>query len=66
MLSYACSVCGSKVERDLLVYMEHTEAHIVGEIKKKHPEWVEKDGVCKRCLEYYRKEMGAKNEGDRA
>jgi hypothetical protein len=56
-MTYTCPVCGEKVKRDLMAFVDHTEAHIVEEIKKKHPEWVEKDGMCARCIEHYRDEM---------
>jgi len=51
---YTCPVCEEKIERELPVFMDHTERHIVDEIKKKHPEWVGGDGICKKCLEYYK------------
>jgi len=54
---YHCSVCGKAVSNDLEILIEHTEEHIVDIIKKKHPEWIEKDGVCQKCVEYYRKQL---------
>ena len=61
MLEYICPVCGKKIERDLLAFMDHTEQHIVSEIKKKHPDWEEGDAMCKKCVDYYRRQM--KGEG---
>lgn len=29
--------------------------YIMEQIKKAHPKWVEKDGACPKCWEYYRK-----------
>ncbi len=29
------------------------EQYMLEVIKNEHPEWVEKDGSCKRCEEYY-------------
>ncbi len=54
---YQCSVCGKSVSNDLKILIQHTEEHIVDIIKKKHPEWIEKDGVCQKCVEYYRKQL---------
>jgi len=54
---YHCSVCGKAVSNDLKILIQHTEEHIVDIIKKKHPEWIEKDGVCQKCVEYYRKQL---------
>lgn len=55
---YVCSVCGQTIERDLVLYLKHTDRHIMDEIRKKHPEWAEKDGLCGKCLDHYRKAMG--------
>jgi hypothetical protein len=61
MQYYTCSVCGAKVERELLVYMKHTDRHIIDEIKKKHPDWATSDGLCAKCADYYKKAMGKEN-----
>jgi hypothetical protein len=29
------------------------ERWVLDFLKKQHPEWVEKDGGCPRCIEYY-------------
>ena len=54
---YTGSVCQQNVEDDLLVYIDHTEKHIIDEIRADHPDWVEKNGLCKKCAEYYRQQM---------
>ena len=56
-MAYQCSVCGSKVADDLLVYVRHTETHIIESIKANHPEWVENEGICEKCMEYLRREL---------
>ena len=56
-MEYQCSVCGKTVGGDLLVYVDHTEAHIVDVIKQNHPDWVETNGLCQRCLDYYKGEL---------
>ena len=58
MSVYTCELCDAQVERDLLVFTGHMEKHIVEAIKKQHPDWAEKDGMCSKCLEYYRNAMG--------
>lgn len=55
-MSYKCAVCGTEVD-DLTKFTQHTETHIVDVIKKKHPDWVEKNGLCRKCLDYYRKQI---------
>jgi len=56
-MEYKCSVCGHKIPGDLIVYINHTENHVVEEIKKDHPHWVEANGLCPQCRAYYRGEM---------
>jgi len=56
-MPYQCPVCGNIVKSSLAEYIKHTEKHIVDEIKKDHPRWAEKNGVCPKCLEYYRKQI---------
>jgi uncharacterized protein with PIN domain len=54
---FMCPVCNEKMPRELQVIIPHTEEHIVNEIKKKHHRWIEKDGVCKKCYEYYKDQL---------
>jgi hypothetical protein len=56
-MDYKCSLCGNVVEDDLKVFVEHTESHIVDVIKEKHPDWIQDDGMCSKCLEYYKKQL---------
>jgi len=56
-MEYTCSICKEKVQDDLLVYIKHTETHIIDEIKSKHPEWQDTEGVCRRCEDYYREQL---------
>ena len=56
-MSYRCSLCNENVEGDLIVFKEHTEEHIIDEIKKKHPEWVRKDGACQKCIDYFKAQL---------
>lgn len=56
-MAYQCSVCKETIEDNLIVYIDHTEKHIIEEIKAKHPEWVERDGICRKCVDYYKKQL---------
>ncbi len=56
-MKYHCDICHKKIEGGTSVYIDHTEEHIMDEIKSIHPEWVEKDGLCSKCVEYYKKQM---------
>ena len=59
-MNFTCPSCGKEVPADLLAIVPHTEGHIVDEIKKKHPAWVETKGICKKCYEYYKSELHSK------
>jgi len=56
-MEYQCGVCGQKVGGDMMVYREHTEKHIVDLVKHDHPDWVEQNGMCRKCIDYYRAEL---------
>ncbi|MCK5012632.1 MAG: hypothetical protein KAS66_02345, partial [Candidatus Omnitrophica bacterium] len=60
-MEYKCSVCDEHVKDDLLVYINHTETHIMDEIRASHPDWAEKDGLCKKCIDYYRDQLKGKS-----
>lgn len=60
-MAYTCSVCNQTVEGDLIKFTAHTEDHIVDLIKAKHPDWVDDDGICQKCVDYYKKQL--KGEG---
>jgi len=56
-MDYKCPLCNESIKDDLLVYIDHTQEHIVDEIKAKHPDWVEKEGVCPKCVEYFKAQL---------
>jgi hypothetical protein len=58
MESYTCPTCNQPVERDLLVFMKHTDAHIMAEMRKTHPEKVFEEGVCGPCSEHFKQSLG--------
>ena len=41
-MDYLCDICGQKVPGDALIFIGHSESHIVDVIKEKHPDWIEK------------------------
>jgi len=59
---YKCPVCSELLKRDLEIVIPHTEKHIVDLIKKRHPDWAEDNGVCKRCHEYYKDQLHPKDK----
>ena len=56
-MEYTCSVCQRKIAGDLIYFKDHTEIHIVDLVKHDHPQWIETDGICQQCVEYYRAEL---------
>ena len=58
MERYVCPVCKEELERDLMVFLKHTDHHIIAEVLKEHPQWAHQDGICKECLDYYTQSMG--------
>jgi hypothetical protein len=58
MESYVCPVCKEKIEHDLMVFLKHTDHHIIDVIMKEHPKWVHGDGICRECFDYYKKSVG--------
>ncbi len=61
-MKFICPTCGKELPRELGVILSHTKEHIIDEIKKKHPEWVEKDGLCKKCYEHFKKLLHPEEE----
>ncbi len=57
MQTYRCPMCSKTMDRNLALFLDHTQQHIIDRIKQEHPEWVEKSGVCKPCAEYYEKQL---------
>jgi len=62
MAHYTCPLCQKKLERDLVLFTDHTNDHIIEAIKKDHPEWVQADGVCEPCTEYYKMQLSGEFE----
>ncbi|EGG99031.1 hypothetical protein imdm_1599 [gamma proteobacterium IMCC2047] len=45
-----CPLCRKSTDS-----IEHiTEQWLLEEIRKEHPEWVEENGLCTKCIAYYR------------
>lgn len=45
-----CALCGEDVES-----VSHAaEKWLIEAIKEDHPDWVEDDGSCRKCIEYYK------------
>lgn len=58
-MKFICPICNKELPRELRVIIPHTERHIIDTIKEEHPEWVGTNGVCKKCYDYYIKELNS-------
>jgi hypothetical protein len=56
-MNFVCPTCGKEIPRELEHIIEHTEDHIVNQIKKNHPDWQEKNGLCEKCYKFYKEQM---------
>lgn len=50
-----CPVCKKITDTKVVDVCVTAYNYLIERIKEEHPEWVEKDGVCPRCVEYYEK-----------
>jgi hypothetical protein len=48
------------MDRDLILFLQHTDHHIIEEIKKTNPHWVSSDGACRECVDYYRRQFSGR------
>ncbi len=49
-----CPICKKHVDENIVGVCRDAEQWIIDSIRRAHPEWVEKDGTCSKCLDYYR------------
>ena len=50
-----CSICGDEVRPDDADLHASAEDWVIDQIRRIHPKWVEVDGGCPRCVEFYKK-----------
>lgn len=55
--NYHCPVCSAKIERELEIFLAHTDLHIFDVLQKKHPEWFACGGFYDTCEAYYRDQL---------
>lgn len=49
-----CPRCGKTIQAPMLLAHAKAEEYLIELIKRDHPEWVQPDGTCSRCSNYYR------------
>ena len=50
-----CPLCGTLVPPEMLELHAWAEDWVLETIREKNPSWVEPDGACQKCVEYYQK-----------
>ena len=50
-----CPICKRVVDEDITNLCQDAENWVIASIRRVHPEWVQKDGTCSKCLDYYKK-----------
>jgi hypothetical protein len=53
-MAQKCPICNKITHEDMIKVCQDAEDWVLQTIRRMHPEWVEKDGSCMRCIEYYR------------
>lgn len=61
MTNYQCPLCGNTMARDLVLFLDHTNQHVIDKIKQSHPEWIAENGACKPCVDYYQTQISGEN-----
>ena len=62
--NYVCPVCSRTMPRDIIVFLEHTDAHVIDKIKASNPKWAASDGICEPCVAYYRSQISAGSDSN--
>ncbi len=53
----SCPLCGEGIPADRLESHLSLEGDLIELVKQEHPEWVEADGLCPKCIEHIRVSM---------
>lgn len=57
-----CPLCEQPVEELKYPLHESVDRVVVDWIKRQHPDWVEEDGTCQRCLDFYREVKSSRGD----
>ena len=49
-----CPICGKSKDTGIVDTCMTSYLYVLERIKEDHPDWVESDGACPQCLEYYK------------
>lgn len=60
METYTCPTCQERIERDLLVFVRHTDQHILEEMEREYAEW-SRTAVLWRKLFHFTRNLRLEN-----
>ena len=49
-----CPICKKDVDENVAEICKDAENWTIQTIKRLHPDWVEENGSCSKCLDYYK------------
>lgn len=50
-----CPLCNKVMEEPIVDVCTEAYRYVIERIKDDHPDWVEEDGACPKCWEFYKK-----------
>ncbi|MBP7216340.1 MAG: hypothetical protein KBA46_03540 [Candidatus Omnitrophica bacterium] len=50
-----CPICKKHEHAIVVSICNEAKEYVLKRIRLDHPEWIEKDGLCTRCKDYYEK-----------
>jgi hypothetical protein len=62
---YTCPLCSETIPAsEILAHaalddQRFRDGRMIARIRQDHPEWIEADGACPKCIEFYRKAISA-------
>ncbi len=55
--TYYCPLCQQVVQEHLRPIHETAEEWVISHIKETHPEWIESNGACPNCIQFFRSNL---------
>ena len=51
---FRCPICERHVDDQIIPFHKNVERQILESIRERHPRWVEPDGSCPKCIDFYK------------
>ena len=49
-----CPICKKETAEGIVDVCQIAYEYIIHSIKEEHPEWIQENGACPKCIEYYK------------